>query len=106
MQVQNQHEELRLVAEENLTSTHAIVLRHVMQNGLKQTQAPNVVLDLTHIHEIDSMGMQLIIGLFKSCKEQAKTFRLEVASPHIQSVFRLCKLNTLFTVSEVFPHGV
>ena len=57
-----------------------------------------VVLDLSSTEQIDSMGITLVVGLFKSCERQKVPFSIEGASQDILRVFKLCSLTKVFPV--------
>ena len=74
---------------------------------------PNVVLDCSQVTFIDSMGLGLMIGSFRRCKEAGGAFLLASPSPavlHILSVMRLDRLipiaNSPDEIRECLQTGV
>lgn len=63
-----------------------------------------VVLDLTGVNQIDSLGITLILGIYKSCQKQGIPFSVEEAVPDLVRVFKLFSIPKLFPVLETSPH--
>lgn len=55
-----------------------------------------LVLDLAETDSIDSFGVSFIIGLYKSCLNEGKQFRIANSSDDIVQLFRLMKLEEFF----------
>jgi anti-anti-sigma factor len=100
MQVQNHEQELRLVAENDFKLPNAPALRNIMQKALSGSIATMVVLDMANVQQMDSSGIQLVIGVFKSCEEKNRAFEVARVSPGLFKVFELCKLHTLITIQK------
>lgn len=62
-----------------------------------------VVLDLTGVAQIDSLGITLILGTYKSCKKLGIPFSVEEAAPDLVRVFKLFSIPKLFPVLEAAP---
>ena len=92
---------LKLVAEENFSHTFIDALHLKLQDAMRDVQSKNVVLDLSQVELIDSMGVKLLAGLYKACQEKNLGFSLEVAHPSVSKVLRLCKLDQLIEIREV-----
>lgn len=58
------------------------------------------VLDLAEAEVVDSLGITLILGLFKTCQQRGITFRVEGANPDLMRVFKLFSLPKLFPIQE------
>jgi anti-anti-sigma factor len=69
--------------------------------GLLQDISAPVVLDISKVTEIDSLGITLVLGVFKHCHKMGLAFAIEGVSPEIMRVFRLFSLPKLFAVKEV-----
>lgn len=59
-----------------------------------------VILDLNHTENVDSVGVTFVIGLYKRVKSEEKAFRISGASDDIQSLFKLMKLDQFFTLEN------
>jgi anti-anti-sigma factor len=59
----------------------------------------SVVLDLSDVDLIDSLGITLVLGLFKSCQKAGIGFSVEGVKPDLLRVFKLFNLMKFFPVS-------
>lgn len=92
---------LKLVAEENFSHTFAEALHLKLQETLRDVQAKEVVLDMTQVELLDSMGVKLLAGIYKDCQKKGLAFSVDVAHPSVCKVLRLCKLEQLMEIREV-----
>ena len=100
MQVLEKDNTLRLIAEENFSVTFAEALQTRMQDAMQQATASSVVLDIREVELIDSIGIKLVVGLYKTCMDKKLNFSMEVAHPSASKVLRLCKLDQLIEIRE------
>lgn len=96
---------LRLVAEADFTIEHAQALQQQLKSQIEAHTGEPVVLDLSAIHFMDSVGVKLVVGLFKSCQLKSLPLTVEVASGQILRLLNLCKLSQMLTVKEVQLNG-
>jgi len=68
--------------------------------GVLESAGGNVVLDLSSVEVIDSLGITLILGLFKSCQKRGVAFSIVGISADIMRVFNLFKLARFFPIRE------
>jgi anti-anti-sigma factor len=59
-----------------------------------------VVLDLSAVEQIDSLGITLVLGLFKSCQKGGAAFSVEGVSADLMRVFKLFNLTVYFPVTQ------
>lgn len=95
---------LRLAPASDLTASTVEAERATFHARLDAAEGP-VSLDLSGVREIDSLGITLILGLFKSCQKKGLAFSVEGVSPDILRVFKLFSLPKLFPISEAGTHG-
>jgi len=90
---------LRILSNGNLVASTVEAVRSA---ALAALEAPctEVVLDLASAEVVDSLGITLVLGLFKSCQQKQLPFRIEGASPDLMRVFKLFSLPRLFPVQE------
>ncbi|MBP1628282.1 MAG: hypothetical protein H6Q00_2757 [Holophagaceae bacterium] len=69
-----------------------------------ETKPKKLVLDLTGVSQIDSLGITLILGLYKSCQRLGIPFAVEEAAPEILRLFKLFSIHKLMPVSEASSH--
>ena len=93
------HPPLRLKPEANLVASTVEAQRGVMMQAL-EAAAASVVLDLTGVEQIDSLGITLVLGLFKTCQKAGKPFSIEGVKPDLMRVFRLFNLAKFFPILQ------
>lgn len=91
---------LKLVAEENFSHTFAEALHAKLQESMQNVQAKDVVLDMTQVELLDSIGVKLLVGLYRTCQEQSLGFSVDVAHQSVYKVLRLCRLDQLIEIRE------
>lgn len=57
-----------------------------------------VVLDFSSLDYIDSAGLGILVGVYKRLAEQGATLKVVNTNSYIKKLFRITKLETLFTV--------
>ena len=90
---------LRLNPKGDIVASSVEALRDALLKVLETARCP-VVLDLSSTKQIDSLGITLVLGLFKTCQKQSLAFSIEGVSPDILRVFRLFNLTKFFPVNE------
>ncbi len=93
---------LRLNPRGDLVASTVEGLRDAMLKALEKAAGP-VVLDLSATRQIDSLGITLVLGLFKTCQQKRLAFSIEGVSADIHRVFRLFNLTRFFPVQEAEP---
>ncbi len=90
---------LRLNPKGDLVASTVEALREGLLKALEEADGP-VVLDLGTARQIDSLGITLVLGLFKTCQQKGLAFSIEGVNPDILRVFRLFNLTKFFPVAE------
>lgn len=90
---------LRLTPRGDLVASSVEEERASLLKALESAKK-TVVLDLSPTEQVDSLGITLILGLYKSCQKRGITFSVEGAKADIIRVFKLFSLTKLFAVSE------
>jgi len=91
-------------AESRIDAAVAIQFKDGMRT-LTQDSGGRVVLDLRRVDFVDSSGLGAIVGAMKQLGGQA---RLELASltPNVAKVFRLTRMDTVFTIHDSADHAL
>lgn len=89
---------LRLMPKEDLVASTVEGLRAAFAKAVEGAKG-SVVLDLAQVQQIDSLGITLVLGLFKSCRNQGLAFRIQGAHADLQRVFKLFNLTKFFEVA-------
>ena len=90
---------LRLNPRGDIVASSVEGLRDALLKALEEAKGA-VVLDLSSTHQIDSLGITLVLGLFKTCQKKGLAFSIEGVNPDILRVFRLFNLTKFFPVLE------
>lgn len=83
----------------DLVASSVETLRSGMEKALKDAKS-EVVLDLSSTQQIDSLGITLVLGLFKECQKGGLSFSIRGASRDLMRVFRLFNLGKFFPILE------
>jgi anti-anti-sigma factor len=92
-------EPLRLKPEVDLVASTVETQRAAMMKALEAGPAA-VVLDLGAVSQLDSLGITLILGLFKTCQKTSTPFSIEGVKADLMRVFRLFNLPRFFPIHE------
>jgi anti-sigma B factor antagonist len=93
---------LRLEALDDLSASHVSAQQAFLKTCLDQA-GEAVVLDLRRAELVDSLGITLLLGLWKSCKEKGLAFRVEGVNAEISRLFHLFSLDRVFEFREGQP---
>jgi len=99
MKTQRTDGTVRLNPKGDLVASTVERLREGMLKALDEAKE-SVVLDLASTKQIDSLGITLVLGLFKSCKKKEIAFSIEGANKDLLRVFKLFNLTKFFPVKE------
>ena len=90
---------LRILSGGNLVAS---TVEERRKAALAALSAPcsEAILDLTESEVVDSLGITLILGLYKTCQQRHLPFRVVGANPDLMRVFKLFSLPKLFPISE------
>ncbi len=58
----------------------------------------DIILDFTSLDYIDSAGLGILVGVYKRLLEKNLSMKVVNANDYIKKLFRITKLETLFTV--------
>jgi anti-anti-sigma factor len=90
---------LRLKPQVDLVASTVEAQRDTMMKAL-ESGASAVVLDLDGVEQLDSLGITLVLGLFKTCQKAGTPFSIEGVKSDIMRVFRLFNLPKFFPILE------
>jgi len=90
---------LRIQAGGNLVASTVEASRKSAMEALSGP-CTEAILDLSAAEVVDSLGITLILGLFKTCQQRKIPFHVEGANPDLMRVFKLFSLPKLFPIKE------
>ena len=86
--------------EGDLISTNVVPVRAELIELLKKhPSATALVANFTRVGQVDSQGLNLLIGLYREAHLRQIPFRIENASPRVLRLFGLLHLNERFGIS-------
>lgn len=90
---------LRLHPKGDLVASSVEAVKRSMLRAIDDAEG-HVTLDMSLVKVVDSLGITLVLGLFKTCKSKELTFEVVNLSPDIHRVFKLFNLTKFFSVAE------
>ena len=100
MKSNRQDDQLEIVLEENLVASHLDAQELAIREVLNAEDGVNhVVLNMEQVEEIDSLGINLVVGFYKELKGRSIGFSVAHTSRQIRNLFNLFKLSSYFEVS-------
>ncbi len=99
MKTQKTDGTVRLNPNGDLVASTVELLRSAMLKAMDAAKEA-VVLDLSSSKQIDSLGITLVLGLFKSCQKKELAFSIEGTNADLMRVFKLFNLTKFFPVVE------
>ena len=95
-----QNNQLILQPEADLVASHIEVLRDaVLAQMKKHPDVTGVVLDATGVEIVDSLGVNLIIGIYRQAVAEAKTFEVINAGNRFIKVAQFFRFFSLFSIN-------
>jgi len=99
MQIKKETDTLVIQFEENITAQIVKELKDEVKEKLNQeTGYGDVVADLSEVKYIDSTGITLIIGIYKSLTTSDKKFSVVGARDEIKNLFSVIRLDRIFNI--------
>jgi len=93
------NDQLEIVLEHNLIASHLdIHEKNIREAILRNTGVKMVVMNLEQVDDIDSLGINFVVGIYKDLKEQGCGFAVTHTSGRIRNLFNLFKLSEYFEV--------
>jgi anti-anti-sigma factor len=68
-----------------------------------ETQAHKLVIDLSGIERFDSLGLQLLLLIYRQLADHQFRIILRNPSPHLQRILRIMQIDRLFQVEHLNP---
>jgi anti-sigma B factor antagonist len=93
-------EEITVRCTGRINSSTSAQLHTTVRSLMSETKS--VVLDLTNVSHMDSAGLGVMFGLYVSAKKQHCALKFINPSQHLQDLFRITKLESVFEVHHDF----
>lgn len=99
MEYRIEDDRLILIPATDLVASRIEALRDFFTDTLQRNpDLPQVVLDVTGVHIVDSLGVNLIVGLFRQTAADGRSMELMGANPDFMKVANFFRLPTLFPI--------
>ncbi len=99
MEYRIEGDRLTLAPGTDLVASRIEALRDFFDESLRRNpDAGAVALDVTGIQIVDSLGVNLIVGLFRQTATEGRTMELTGAGPEFMKVANFFRLPALFTI--------
>ena len=99
MKARKDNDTLILIPGEDLVASSIDKMRDSLLDELKKyPDVKNIVLDVSGIMVVDSLGVNLIIGLYKHAKSESKTFEITGAEEKFMKVAAFFRLPSLLNI--------
>jgi anti-sigma B factor antagonist len=92
------------VMEDRIDAAGAIQFKERMRE-LVAGAAPVVILDLSQVVFLDSSGLGAVVSVLKMMAADRK-LQLSGLTPTVEKVFRLTRMDTIFTIHRTLPEEV
>jgi anti-sigma B factor antagonist len=104
--VAEQHGEILVVRamQDRIDAAGAIRFKDKMRE-LTQNPAPRVVLDMSRVAFLDSSGLGAVVAVLKALGPDRK-LELSGLTATVQKVFRLTRMDSVFTIHDHVPVGL
>ena len=99
MKIMKENEKLILIPEASLIASNVENLRQFFLEQLSNhPDDKEVILDVDGIEIVDSLGVNLIVGLFKQLNSQSKSFKIINAGEKFMQVAEFFRFTAIFPV--------
>lgn len=90
--------------QDRIDAAGAIQFKDKMRE-LTQSPAPRVVLDMSRVAFLDSSGLGAVVAVLKALGPDRK-LELSGLTATVQKVFRLTRMDSVFTIHDQVPDGL
>ncbi|MEY4304166.1 MAG: hypothetical protein RIT52_341 [Pseudomonadota bacterium] len=91
--------------QDRIDAASAIQFKDRMRDITGASAAPRVVLDMSNVAFLDSSGLGAVVAVLKALAPD-RTLELSGLTPTVQKVFRLTRMDTIFTIHDAVPDGL
>jgi anti-sigma B factor antagonist len=90
--------------QDRIDAAGAIQFKDRMRE-ITQTPSPRVLLDMSRVAFLDSSGLGAVVAVLKALAP-ARKLELSGLTPTVQKVFRLTRMDSVFTIHADIPDGL
>ncbi len=89
---------IQCIPQVDITASNVPELRNKMIEHLDKEVWEELVLDCSKVNTLDSIGVNLIVGLFKKSSSKEKKFKINGCNESLRKVLKLFRLDDKFNV--------
>lgn len=93
------------VVQNRIDAASAIQFKDQMRDITGVSAVPRVVLDMSNVAFLDSSGLGAVVAVLKALAPNRK-LELSGLTPTVQKVFRLTRMDSIFTIHDAVPDGL
>ncbi len=93
------------VVQNRIDAASAIQFKDQMRDITGASAMPRVVLDMSNVAFLDSSGLGAVVAVLKALAPNRK-LELSGLTPTVQKVFRLTRMDSIFTIHDAVPDGL
>ncbi len=99
MNAKVENNRLILIPETDLIASRVEMLRTFMTNQIQaHPEIPHIQLDVNGVNFVDSLGVNLIVGVYQQANASSKTLEIIRAGENFKKVADFFRLSSLFPV--------
>lgn len=98
MKTRQDDQTLYLIPETDLVASRISALRDYFLEELEATDAGHIVLDVHGVDIVDSLGVNLIVGLYRQATAESRTIEIVGAGDKFMKVANFFRLPAIFSI--------
>jgi len=101
MRIRKENKKLFLIPETDLIADRIEELRDYFAEQLKEnSDVIHVILDVQDVNVVDSLGVNLIVGLYRQITDKSKTIEIIGAGKNFMKIANFFRLTSIFSIKE------
>jgi anti-sigma B factor antagonist len=76
------------------------------QNAIRGENTSTMILDMSHVPYVDSVGLGSLVGVHVSCQKSGRLLALSGVNPRVTQLFQITKLEPIFLVFPTLMDAV
>ena len=95
------HETLKIISiNGNIILEETTQMKNFIEDLIEMPEVTGIILNCENVDYIDSSGLGLIVSIYKTLKQSARSFALTGLDAKTMEIFILTRLNEILTITE------